>query len=129
MVQIKRNPQQCVSWYFHIIYDGFTQVSILVRYAFDVDPRTQAFTNRRVFAYVDNGVPDGIQIDTEGRVYSGTGDGVQVWSSEGDLIGKFFLGTTSANMIFAGPGRLVILAETAIYLAQVQANGLPLEDF
>ena len=47
-------------------------------YAFDVDPTTQAFTNRRVFAYVDNGIPDGIQLDTEGRVYSGCGDGTQV---------------------------------------------------
>lgn len=48
------------------------------RYAFDVDASTQAFTNRRVFAYVDNGVPDGIQLDSNGNVYSGTGDGVQV---------------------------------------------------
>ena len=50
----------------------------LTSYAYDVDPTTQAFKNRRVFAYVDNGVPDGIQVDTEGRVYSGCGDGVQV---------------------------------------------------
>jgi sugar lactone lactonase YvrE len=34
--------------------------------------------NRRVFAYVDTGVADGIQLDTQGNVYSGTGDGVQV---------------------------------------------------
>ncbi len=34
--------------------------------------------NRRVFAYVDSGIPDGIQVDTDGNVYSGCGDGVQV---------------------------------------------------
>ena len=53
-------------------------MGISIRYSFDVDPRTQAFTNRRVFAYCDNGIPDGIQVDAEGRVYAGTGDGVQV---------------------------------------------------
>ena len=52
------------------------------RYAFDVDPISHAFKNRRVLAYVDAGVPDGIQVDTNGNVYSGTGDGVQVcWLS------------------------------------------------
>ncbi len=50
----------------------------LCSYAFDVDAKSQAFKNRRVFVYVDNGVPDGIQLDTKGNVYSGCGDGVQV---------------------------------------------------
>lgn len=34
--------------------------------------------NRRVFAYADTGIPDGIQLDTKGNVYAGCGDGVQV---------------------------------------------------
>ena len=49
-------------------------------YAFDVDPHTQVFVNRRVFAYADTGVPDGVQVNTDGNVYSGCGDGVQVQS-------------------------------------------------
>ncbi|KAI0079437.1 calcium-dependent phosphotriesterase [Panus rudis PR-1116 ss-1] len=95
-------------------------------YAFDVHPKTQAFHNRRVFAYVDTGLADGIQIDTQGNVYAGTGDGVHVWNNEGTLIGKFFLGTVSANMIFAGKGRLVILAETEVFLAEIAAEGFNL---
>lgn len=47
-------------------------------YEFDVDARTDAFLNRRVFAYIDTGVPDGVQLDTAGNVYAGTGEGVQV---------------------------------------------------
>ena len=47
---------------------------------------------------------------------------MQVWNSEGTLLGKFFLGTVSANLIFAGDGRLVILAETAIFLANIAAK-------
>ena len=46
----------------------------------------------------------------------------QVWNSEGTLLGKFFLGTVSANMIFAGDGRLVILADTAIFFANIAAK-------
>jgi hypothetical protein len=32
-----------------------------------------------------------------GNVYAGCGDGVQVWNPSGKLIGKIFLGETSAN--------------------------------
>ncbi|KAF9465894.1 calcium-dependent phosphotriesterase [Collybia nuda] len=94
-------------------------------YAFDVDARTHAFKNRRVFAYVDAGVPDGLQVDLKGNVYSGCGDGVQVWNDEGTLLGKFFLGTTSANMVFTKDGRLVIMAETKIFVANIAAQGIP----
>jgi len=47
-----------------------------------------------------------------------------VWDPDGTLLGKFFLGTSSANIAFAGKGRLVILAETVIYLAQIAADGV-----
>jgi len=92
-------------------------------YMYDVDNSTQAFTNRRVFAYVDNGVADGIQVDSKGNVYSGCGDGVQVWDPTGTLIGKIFLGTTSANMAFTGNGTMVIMAETQVFFVEFNAEG------
>ncbi|KAJ7071976.1 D-lactonohydrolase-like protein [Mycena amicta] len=101
---------------------GNNQTEPATIYAFDVDRTTQAFMNRRAFAYVDAGVPDGVQVDADGNVYAGCGDGVHVWAPDGTLIGKFFLGTTSANLVFAGPGRLVILAETKIFLAKIAAS-------
>ncbi|KAG2126946.1 calcium-dependent phosphotriesterase [Suillus clintonianus] len=94
-------------------------------YEFDVDPKTQSFTNRRVFAYIDAGGPDGIQLDTKGNVYSGCGDGINVWNDEGALTGKFFINSTSAELIFTKSG-LVILAETAMYLTNIQADGMSL---
>ena len=54
---------------------------------------------------------------------------IKVWNPEGTLIGKIFLNTTSANLVFAGKGRLVILAETKIYLAKINAEGLDLASF
>ncbi|KAJ3505757.1 hypothetical protein NLJ89_g7250 [Agrocybe chaxingu] len=101
---------------------GNNQTEPATIYAFDVEPHTQTFLNRRVFAYVDAGVPDGVQVDAKGNVYSGCGDGVHVWSPQGTLLGKFFLGTTSANMVFAGDGRLVILAETSVFVAKIAAQ-------
>ncbi|KAI0746266.1 D-lactonohydrolase-like protein [Daedaleopsis nitida] len=101
---------------------GNNQTEPATIYAFDVDPKSDAFSNRRVFAYVDTGIADGIQLDAEGNVYAGCGDGVQVWNSEGTLLGKFFLETVSANLVFAGNGRLVIMAETAIFFANIAAK-------
>ena len=39
-------------------------------YAFDVDPHTQVFMNRRVFAYTDTGIPDRVQVDRDELVPS-----------------------------------------------------------
>jgi len=41
----------------------------------------------------------------------------QVWNASGTLLGKYFIGSTSANFVFANK-KLVILAETAVYVAE-----------
>ena len=38
------------------------------------------------------------------------------------MLGKFFLGTVAPTMTFAGDGRLVILADTVIFLANIAAK-------
>ena len=94
-------------------------------YQYDVDPATGSFMNRRVFAYSDSGVPDGIQLDTMGNVYSGCGEGTHVWNKQGTLIGKFYLNSTTAEMIFTRSG-LLILDETTLYFANITAQGIDL---
>lgn len=84
--------------------------------------------NRRVFAHVDSGIPDGIQLDTNGNVFSGCGEGTHVWNSEGTLIGKFYLNSTTAEMMFTKSG-LLILDEEKIYLANIQAQGIDLATY
>lgn len=91
-------------------------------YVFDVDPSSHAFMNRRVFAYLDTGLPDGLQVDTRGNVYSGS---VHVWNEQGTLLGKLFTGSWTPNMVFAGDGRLFILSEFKIYLAHIAAKHVP----
>ncbi|KAG2129574.1 uncharacterized protein EDB93DRAFT_1182405 [Suillus bovinus] len=104
---------------------GTNQTLPATIYQFDVEPTTQSFMNRRVFAYSDSGAPDGIQLDTKGNVYAGCGDGTHVWNDEGTLIGKFYLNSTTPELIFTKSG-LVILAETAMYVVNIQARGMTL---
>lgn len=56
-------------------------------------------------------------------MYAGCGDGVQVWNPSGKLIGKIYLGETSANFNFAGKGWMVICAETDLYYVTLSAEG------
>ncbi|KAF5354300.1 hypothetical protein D9756_007196 [Leucocoprinus leucothites] len=93
-------------------------------YAFDVDPTTHAFTNRRILAYVDAGIADGVQVDTEGNVYGACADGIHVFAPDGTLLGKIFTNVLGANLVFAPPNRVVILAETKIFLAKIAAKGV-----
>ncbi|OCF33881.1 gluconolactonase [Kwoniella heveanensis BCC8398] len=91
-------------------------------YRFDVTD-DGLFENRVTFAFVHSGVPDGVHCDSKGNVYAGCGDGVHVWNPSGLLIGKIWVGSTSANFQFAGQGRMVISAETKLYYATLGAEG------
>jgi gluconolactonase len=95
-------------------------------YRFDV-LEDGTWDNRMTFAYVTSGVPDGVHCDSNGNLYAGCGDGVHVWNPSGTLIGKIYLGTTTANFQFAGEGRMVIAAETKLFYATLAAKGTELE--
>ncbi|KAK7967099.1 uncharacterized protein PG986_001376 [Apiospora aurea] len=93
-------------------------------YRFDVK-EDGTWENRKTFAYVSSGVPDGVHCDVKGNVYAGCGDGVHVWNPSGKLIGKIYLGSTSANFQFTG-NSMVICAETELYYATFAATGPPI---
>lgn len=71
--------------------------------------------NRRLFAFADVGIPDGIKCDTDGNVYSGCGDGVNVWSPGGVLLGKILVPGGTANFCFGKPGTMFLLNEHRLY--------------
>ncbi|KAJ7129234.1 calcium-dependent phosphotriesterase [Mycena epipterygia] len=99
-------------------------------YKYDIEEGTLAFINRRTFAYADSGAADGVGVDTKGNVYGGCVDGVHVWNKHGVLLGKLFVGSNTANFAFASDGRIVVMGETAIYLATgLKAEGINLELF
>ncbi|PWY75047.1 calcium-dependent phosphotriesterase [Aspergillus heteromorphus CBS 117.55] len=90
-------------------------------YAFDVTVSNGEpfLTNRRVFAMADTGIPDGIKTDTEGNVYAGCGDGVNVWSSGGVLLGKILIEDGTSNFSFGRNGQMFIMNENKLWSAQL----------
>jgi hypothetical protein len=54
------------------------------------------------FCTVQNGVPDGIKCDVDGRIWSSAGDGIEIFAPDGHLVGKILL-TRTANLCFGGP--------------------------
>lgn len=79
-----------------------------------------------VFCTIDNGLPDGIRCDANGNLWSSAGDGVHVFSPEGELLGKIRIPQRVANLTFGGPyrNRLFITATSSVYLVYVAANGV-----
>ena len=83
----------------------------------------------RVFAElsagVGEGVPDGMKVDTEGRVYCTGPGGCWVWDAEGQHLGTIALPETPANMAWGGPDYRTMLftARTSVYSMRMKVEG------
>jgi gluconolactonase len=77
------------------------------------------------FCKIDSGVPDGIRCDEHGNLWSSAGDGVQVFSPEGKLIGKVPVPEPAANLCFGGEDgtTLFITARTSLYAVKTNVRG------
>lgn len=78
-----------------------------------------------VFCTLEQGVPDGIRVDRDGRVWSTAGDGVHVFDRTGRRIGRISTPEAPANLCFGGSdGRtLFITARTSLYAIEVKVAG------
>jgi gluconolactonase len=88
--------------------------------AFDVADGRR-LENGRLFATITPGFPDGIKVDSVGRVYSSSFAGVQVFSPDGDLLEQIPL-PGAVNFAFGG-STLFITTDTAIWAAELSAKG------
>lgn len=86
----------------------------------------ERLANRRVFAEVEPGNPDGFRLDRHGNLFTSSGDSVQVYSPAGELLGKIMVPEASANCTFGGPGRdrLFITATTSLYSIVLNTRGV-----
>jgi gluconolactonase len=105
----------------------FTPVDILTTassYAFDLTMYSgQPFlSNRRLFAMADVGIPDGIKCDTDGNVYSGCGDGLNIWSPGGVLLAKVLVDGGVANFCFGRDGQVFLLNENKLWRLQLDRS-------
>jgi gluconolactonase len=71
-----------------------------------------SLTNRRLFAFAPGRVPDGIKCDMSGNVYSGCGDGIEVWDKHGEPLGVFQIKGGVANFCFGEAGVIYACNET-----------------
>lgn len=92
---------------------------------FQVSDDGRSVSGGEVFAECAAGIFDGLRVDTKGRLWAGTGEGVWCIETDGSLIGKIRIPETVSNVAFGGPkrNRLFICGTTSLYSAYVVANG------
>lgn len=79
----------------------------------------------RVFTDVACGGFDGLRLDSAGRIWAATADGVNCYDPDGTLIGRILVPETVANLVFGGPKRndLFICGTTSIYTLRLSVTG------
>lgn len=90
-----------------------------------------SMVRRRIFAGMSSdetdGVPDGLKVDVEGRVYCTGPGGTWVFAADGTRLGIIKTPEVPANLAFGGSdGRtLFFTARTSVYTLRVKTPGLP----
>lgn len=91
-----------------------------------------AVLRRRIFAGMPsdsdkNGVPDGMKVDVEGRVYCTGPGGTWVFAPDGTHLGTIVLPEYPANVAFGGPDlkTLFFTANTSVYTLRAKVPGVP----
>jgi gluconolactonase len=86
---------------------------------------------RRIFADMSSdekiGVPDGMKVDAEGRVYCTGPGGTWVFAPDGTKLGVIKTPEVPANLCFGGPDMKTIFftAHTSVYAMRAKVPGLP----
>ena len=90
-----------------------------------------ALVRRRIFADMSSdetdGVPDGMKVDVEGRVYCTGPGGTWVFAPDGSRLGIIRMPEIPANLAFGGPDlrTLFFTARSSVYTLRVKAPGQP----
>ncbi|MCP9810055.1 SMP-30/gluconolactonase/LRE family protein [Cyanobium sp. HWJ4-Hawea] len=91
-------------------------------YLYDVLADGKTLANKRLFANVAPGFPDGMRLDEKGNVYVGTLEGIHVINPQGKLIGKFLMAKQTANLSFGGADNNVLFIGSSNTLWAVKLN-------
>ena len=90
-----------------------------------------SLSNSRMFgsmASAEDGVPDGMKVDAEGRVYCTGSGGVWVFAPNGDHVGIIRVPEIPANCAFGGPDfrTMLFTARTSVYSLRMTTPGAAL---
>ena len=94
--------------------------------AFDVaGENNNQLKNPRVFTVIEPYIADGFRADVDGNLWLACGDGVQVFSPDGDLLGKIHTPEVAANLSFGNSDlqTLFIGATSSIWSIQINIAG------
>ena len=110
-----------------ILYVSNTRTDMHIR-AFDVQ-HDGSLTNGRIFADMSSdepdGVPDGMKVDLEGRVYCTGPGGCWVFDASGKRLGVIRLPEIPANCAWGGPENrsMFFTAHTSVYRMEMKTPG------
>jgi gluconolactonase len=90
---------------------------------FDVSA-TCRLSNRRVVAVTAPGIPDGLKVDADGRIYVSSEDRVLVLTPDGALLGEVLV-AGAVNFTFGGPDGnvLFVTADTEVFAVALEVAG------
>jgi gluconolactonase len=112
-----------------VLYVANTRQAMYI-HAIELDS-AGTMVKRRIFADMSSdekvGVPDGMKVDVEGRVYCTGPGGTWVFAPSGEKLGVIRTPEVPANLCFGGPDMktLFFTAHTSVYSLRVKVPGLP----
>jgi len=111
------------------LYVANTRTSMYI-HALELDAAGK-MTRRRIFADMNEGdrpgIPDGLKVDSQGRVFCSGPGGVWVFTPDGKRIGVIEFPEQAVNFAFGGPDlrTLFCCAHTSVYTLRVKVPGQP----
>ena len=111
------------------LYVANTRSSMYI-HAIELDA-TGNMARRRIFADMNEGtapgIPDGLKVDSRGRVYCTGPGGIWVFDPDGKRVGIIRFPEQAVNFAFGGPDlrTLVCCAHTSVYSLRVKVPGNP----
>ena len=110
-----------------VLYIGDSQDSIIRRYDVAADG---SLSGGELFVDMSDddrrGVPDGMKVDEDGRLWSTGAGGVWVVDANGERLGVFEMEEHAANLAFGGAdySTLFLTAQTSVYRVETSVRGI-----